>query len=172
MPAYLFGAISSDRPIDLTMYETLLRPHDVHHVPKLVSINTIIEQVKLHEIKKEQRRLEQVAAADRQRNSRKRKREEDNGRAEEDGPDPDLGTGDQKRRRDVDASSLPTPLAVGQVQAEPNTGPEPTSLLSKRKESRLAALATSTPMSRPMPEVRGHTSYLTFATLLPLMDGS
>lgn len=93
---------------DLTMYETLLRPHDVHHVPKLVSIDTIIEQVKLHEIKKEQRRLEQVAASDRKRNSRKRKRQEDNDIAEEDGPDPDLGTGDQKRRRDVDASSLST----------------------------------------------------------------
>lgn len=155
---------------DLTMYETLLRPHDVHHVPKLVSIDTIIEQVKLHEIKKEQRRLEQVAASDRKRNSRKRKRQEDNDIAEEDGPDPDLGTGDQKRRRDVDASSLSTPLTVAQVQVEPNTGPEPTSSLKTRKESRLAALATSTPMSKPMPEVRGHTSYLTFATLLPLAD--
>ncbi|CAG7846795.1 SubName: Full=Related to GCD14-translational repressor of GCN4 {ECO:0000313/EMBL:CCA70645.1} [Serendipita indica DSM 11827] len=157
---------------DLTMYETLLRPHDVHHVPKLVSIDTIIEQVKLHEIKKEQRRLEQVAASDRKRNSRKRKRQEDNDIAEEDGPDPDLGTGDQKRRRDVDASSLSTPLTVAQVQVEPNTGPEPTSSLKTRKESRLAALATSTPMSKPMPEVRGHTSYLTFATLLPLADGN
>ena len=41
------------------MFETLLRPHDVHQVPKLISIDSVVEQVKLHDLKREQRRLEE-----------------------------------------------------------------------------------------------------------------
>lgn len=143
------------------MYETLVRPHEVHQVPKLVSIDSIVEQVKFHEMKKEQRRLQQVEASDKKRNSLKRKREQ----TEEGGPDLDLGTGDQKRRRDLDASHSSTAVDVGSIVT--NHTLDPSALPLNHKEARLAALATSTPMSKPMPEVRGHTSYLTFATLLP-----
>lgn len=148
------------------MYETLIRPHDVHQAPKLVSIDTVIEQVKLHELRKEQRRLQQVAASDKKRSSRKRKREGE----EEDGPDPDLGTGDQKRRRDVDATAPhPSTAAVTDSTPEARATFDPSyhQQLS-RPAARLAALATSTPMAKPMSEVRGHTSYLTFASLLPV----
>ena len=149
------------------MYETLLRPHEVHQVPKLVSIDTIVEQVKLHEIKKEQRRLQQVEVSDKKRNSLKRKRDE----TEEGGPDLDLGTGDQKRRRDLSASHLSTAVAAVDVDITVNTHAlDPSATSFNHKEARLATLATSTPMSKPMPEVRGHTSYLTFATLLPAQN--
>lgn len=149
---------------DLTMYETLLRPHEVHQVPKLVSIDSIVEQVKLHEIKKEQRRLQQVEASNKKRNNLKRKREQ----TEEGGPDLDLGTGDQKRRRDLDASHPSTAVDVDSTVTKHTLDPSSPPL--NHKEARLAALATSTPMSKPMPEVRGHTSYLTFATLLPALN--
>lgn len=156
---------------ELTMYETLVRPHDVHQIPRLVSIETVMGQVKLHELKKEQRRLQQVAASDKKRNSRKRKREDE----EEGGPDLDLGTGDQKRRRDVDAAA-PHPSTAGLIavtaatpDADSSTLDPPHQTLS-RQDARLASLATSTPMAKPMPEVRGHTSYLTFASLLPIMN--
>ncbi|KAG8758866.1 tRNA (adenine-N(1)-)-methyltransferase catalytic subunit trm61 [Serendipita sp. 396] len=156
---------------DLTMYETLIRPHDVHQVPKPISIDSIVEQVKLHEVKKEQRRLQQVAASDKKRESRKRKREEAVA-DEEDGPDPDLGTGDQKRRREGDnavdtATLVQRPTVMKGSQDSSSFAPV---LPSERKEARLAALATSTPMAKPVAESRGHTSYLTFASLLPCKD--
>jgi len=168
---------------ELTMYETLIRPHEVHQVPKLVPIESIIGQVKAHELKKEQRRLQQVAASDKKRNSRKRKREDE----EEGGPDLDLGTGDQKRRRDVDAAAphpSTTAATTTAVTSAPETksqdsttsivtialGPPPQQQTVSRQDARLASLATSTPMAKPMPEVRGHTSYLTFATLLPITN--
>jgi len=149
------------------MFETLLRPHEVHHVPKPVTIDSIMEQVKLHEIKKERRRLQQVEASDRKRNSLKRKREQTE--EGEGGPDLDLGTGDQKRRRDVDALHPSTAVDIDITVIKHALDPPPMSL--NRKEARLATLATSTPMSKPMPEIRGHTSYLTFATLLPALAG-
>jgi tRNA (adenine57-N1/adenine58-N1)-methyltransferase len=167
---------------ELTMYETLIRPHEVHQVPKLVSIETVMGQVKAHELKKEQRRLQQVAASDKKRNSRKRKREDE----EEGGPDLDLGTGDQKRRRDVVAAAphpSTTAATTTAVTSAPETksqdsstivstalGPPPQQQTVSRQDARLASLATSTPMAKPMPEVRGHTSYLTFATLLPITN--
>lgn len=152
------------------MFETLLRPHDVHQIPKLISIDTVVEQVKLHDLKREQRRLEQVAASEKKRSNRKRKRED---MEEEDGPDPDLGTGDQKRKRESEPPPTSTATTATDHMREVTTL-EPTPLQSSRKEARLAALATATPMSKPLPEVRGHTSYLTFATLLPVMplDGA
>jgi tRNA (adenine57-N1/adenine58-N1)-methyltransferase len=150
------------------MFETLLRPHEVHQVPKLVSIDSIVEQVKLHEIKKEQRRRQQVEASERKRNGLKRKREQTE--KGEGGPDLDLGTGDLKRRRDVDAPHPSTAVDVDIIVTKDALGPPP--MPPNRKEARSAVLATSTPMSKPMPEVRGHTSYLTFAILLPALSGA
>jgi tRNA (adenine57-N1/adenine58-N1)-methyltransferase catalytic subunit len=149
------------------MFETLLRPHEVHQVPKLVSIDSIVEQVKLHEIKKEHRRIQQVEASERKRNNLKRKREQTE--EGEGGPDLDLGTGDQKRRRDGDAIHPSTAVDVDITVTKHALDPPPMPL--NRNEARLAVLATSTPMSKLMPEVRGHTSYLTFATLLPALSG-
>ncbi|KAG8834639.1 hypothetical protein FRC17_007941 [Serendipita sp. 399] len=154
--------------LDLTMYETLIRPHDVHQVPKLVSIDSIVEQVKLHELKREQRRLQQVAASDKKRESRKRKREEAVA-DEEDGPDPDLGTGDQKRRREGDntgdtATLAQQPTIMKGSGEYSNFAPI---VPTERKEGRLVTPATSVPMAKPIAESRGHTSYLTFASLLP-----
>jgi tRNA (adenine57-N1/adenine58-N1)-methyltransferase len=124
-----------------------------------------VEQVKLHDLKREQRRLEQVAVSERKRSNRKRKRED---MEKEDGPDPDLGTGDQKRKRESEPPPTSTATAATDHTQELPTLESP-SLQSSRKAARLAALATATPMSKPLPEVRGHTSYLTFATLLPVM---
>lgn len=147
------------------MFETLLRPHDVHQVPKLITIEKVVEQVKLHDLKREQRRLEQVAASEKKRSNRKRKRDDMEG---EDDPDPDLGTGDQKRKRESEPPPTSTATAANDHLEEVTTL-EPPILQSSRKEARLAVLATATPMSKPLSEVRGHTSYLTFASLLPVI---
>jgi tRNA (adenine57-N1/adenine58-N1)-methyltransferase len=149
--------------LDLAMYETLLRPHDVHQVPKLISIDDVMQQVKLHELKKEQRRLQQVAASEQKRNNRKRKREE-----EEVDPDPDLGTGDQKRRRDATADAPHPSTLLSEGTPEVATSLHPAASNAHSKESKLNTPSTATPMSKPAAEVRGHTSYLTFASLLPL----
>lgn len=147
---------------DLAMYETLLRPHDVHQVPKPISIDDVIQQVKLHELKKEQRRLQQVAVSEQKRINRKRKREE------EVDPDPDLGTGDQKRRRDATADAPHPSTSLSENTPEVATSLHPAASNTNSKESKLNTLSTATPMSKPAAEVRGHTSYLTFASLLPL----
>lgn len=44
------------------MYETLLRPIEVFQTPQLPSISTVSEKIKLSEIKREEKRLRQIAA--------------------------------------------------------------------------------------------------------------
>ncbi|KAH8114491.1 tRNA methyltransferase complex GCD14 subunit-domain-containing protein [Phellopilus nigrolimitatus] len=60
---------------DITMYETLLRPHEVHAIP-LLPINEVGDRLKRSEIRREEKRLKQVALSQTKRDnsSKKRKR--------------------------------------------------------------------------------------------------
>ena len=57
------------RPIraEITMYETLLRPHDVHQLPPLPTVEEISDKLKKAEVKREEKRLKQVEASRRAR---------------------------------------------------------------------------------------------------------
>ncbi|KII90936.1 hypothetical protein PLICRDRAFT_39516 [Plicaturopsis crispa FD-325 SS-3] len=148
---------------DITMYETLLRPHEVNQTPPLVSVNEIAEKLKLAEQKREDKRLRQIATS-RTRyaegNGSKRKRE---GAAEE-GEDTAENSGNKKARTDdEDGESHPQREVVDSTASSQLPH-------SSTKSETVPAPPAKINVSKVMSEVRGHTSYLTFARLLPRSD--
>jgi len=103
------------------MYETLVRPHKVSHIPHLQSIAHVSQRLQQADINREQKRIRQIA-------NNKRKREDSS----------------------ADESPPESKLILDKQLSVP---PSPSS-------SRLS-------VSNPLPQVRGHTSYLTFAVLVP-----
>lgn len=135
------------------MYESLIRPHDVYQLPRPIAVSEIIARVKSKEISNEERRLRQIQAS-RQQNRKRKRQGPDEGLDEDEPPG--------KRRKDgaEEAAQEGTgDLGVGRA-AEPSIPPHPEPLI-ETKDSKV-------PMSKPISDVRGHTSYLTFAVLLPL----
>ncbi|KAK0202069.1 tRNA methyltransferase complex subunit Cpd1 [Desarmillaria ectypa] len=120
---------------DITMYETLLRPHDVSQIPALPSIHDAAEKLKRAELRREEKRLKQIAQGQRT----KRKREDD--------------------------SADPDELEVKRAKTDDVT--EEISVRTDEIPQDLAAPNNKFSVSKVMSEVRGHTSYLTFACLLP-----
>ena len=135
------------------MYESLIRPHDVYQLPRPITVSEIIARVKSKEISNEERRLRQIQAS-RQQN-KKRKRQGTGEESDEDEPP------SKRRKEDAEeaAQEGTGDLGAGRA-AEPSITPRP--------EPRIETMDSKVPMSKPMSEVRGHTSYLTFAVLLPL----
>ncbi|KAA1469724.1 tRNA methyltransferase complex GCD14 subunit [Dentipellis sp. KUC8613] len=153
---------------EITMYETLLRPHEVSQVPALPHVNTVAEKIKQSERKREDKRLRQIANA-RARHTEKRKRDQD-----------DAGIPDVAEEADVKRVKVD-----GQEQADEGSAGETSAVLPATQEAPDVAMDSATPpapvsltppspqatqvVSKIMPEVRGHTSYLTFARLLPMV---
>jgi len=104
------------------MYETLVRPHKVSHIPHLQSIAHVSQRLRQADIHREQKRLRQIA------NNNKRKRED--------------SSGDE-------------------------SPPESKPVLDKQLSVPPSSSASRLSVSNPLPQVRGHTSYLTFAVLVP-----
>jgi len=67
---------------DITMYETLLRPHEVSQVPRLVQIDTITEKLKQFERSREDKRQRQIATSRARRNATEKRKREDDGNAD------------------------------------------------------------------------------------------
>jgi tRNA (adenine57-N1/adenine58-N1)-methyltransferase catalytic subunit len=157
------------------MYETLIRPHEVAHVAAPLPIDAVREKLQVAEVQKEERRLKQIAASRAKRDDaagttqgspsakqsgNKRKRDETNNEAVEEGGEDSQS--DAKRAKTQSQY-------VGETD---NDFVEPLSsgadLQSKAKETEAPAMSPSLlTVSQPIKEVRGHTSYLTFACLLP-----
>ncbi|GJE88543.1 tRNA methyltransferase complex GCD14 subunit [Phanerochaete sordida] len=134
---------------DITMFETLLRPQQVDVLPAPPSVAGAAAQLKRAEARREEKRLRQIAQAQRA----KRKRDDGDG----DGGAEDGGAKGGKRARTEDAEdsgAADTPLAGTPA---PAADAAPSAPAEERKIS----------VSKAFPEVRGHTSYLTFAVLLP-----
>jgi tRNA (adenine57-N1/adenine58-N1)-methyltransferase catalytic subunit len=139
------------------MYESLIRPHDVYQLPRPITVSEIIERIKVKEISNEERRLRQIQASRQQ--DRKRKREGTGEEPNEDGPP-------NKRRKD--SAQETAQEGTDDLEAGCAAGLSITPCLQTRIEN----TDPKVPMSKPMSEVRGHTSYLTFAVLLPLLEAS
>jgi tRNA (adenine57-N1/adenine58-N1)-methyltransferase len=141
------------------MYETLLRPHEVNTLPTLQSISEVSERLKKAEQKREDKRLRQIASS-RSKTGDKRKRE-----GNEDEEEMGDGAGVKKVKSDDDD------ITVAETQDGVETSTiitEETALVEPFTTADLTSLPTSkVNVSKAMPEVRGHTSYLTFACLLP-----
>ncbi|KAJ7133636.1 tRNA methyltransferase complex subunit Cpd1, partial [Mycena epipterygia] len=130
---------------DITMYETLQRGHNVSPVPALQPISEIANKLKKSEEMREIKRLRQMAAGQRSRENphgEKRKQKTDD---EMNDATPSRAVQDANLSRSLDEPSTHTVRAGG-------SDPAPPAKIS---------------VSKAADEVRGHTSYLTFATLLP-----
>lgn len=183
--------------IEITMYETLLRPHEVAQVPQLQSIEKVSEKLKDAEKRREEKRLRQIAnnkarlaatattgaepVSPTSGISAKRKRDNDNDELPSDESTlPDLDPGDAppdtKRAKadeggegiEAEVDAVTASVQVDMIKAADVEGKLAVD------ESRMAITAFSSPVpssrisvSNALPEVRGHTSYLTFAVLVP-----
>lgn len=126
--------------LEIAMFETLLRPHEVHQL-SLQPLTLAVEKLKKLEQKRENKRQHQIAR------SSKRKRD--------DLQETDADNVGGKRLRtqesgDEDVSIRDIPDAVVDPGQSANQ-PSPIKLS----------------VSKVSPDVRGHTSYLTFARLVP-----
>ncbi|CAL1713036.1 unnamed protein product [Somion occarium] len=146
---------------EITMYETLIRPHQVDVTPPLPTVSTIGNQLKEMEARREAKRLRQIA------NSRsrgdKRKREETEDSAEDQ-------SAEKRHADEVDGSARRANAVTTTSDAGAGPGTDGQNLTAHvvKEETPESGLPPSKPsVSKAFPEVRGHTSYLTFAILLP-----
>jgi len=199
---------------DITMYETLLRPHEVNQVPRLATAGEASAQLKEAIARREERRLKQIEVSQLRR-AQKRKR----GAGAEEGTEASAGvvvvaegepvvaeeeTGTETRveaavkKQRVDDGQEDTNVHVpagtpafeegpgalltsAEVEGAAGAGKieERMDLDEGHGDAVIARTTTLSPSSQPHPattqmiiskvthEVRGHTSYLTFATLEP-----
>ncbi|KAI0648177.1 tRNA methyltransferase complex GCD14 subunit-domain-containing protein [Trametes meyenii] len=170
---------------EITMYETLLRPHQVEAAPALPHIRTVSDRLKRSEARREEKRLRQIANARLgiERRAAKRKAEDDDGDDDDarEGAGASAG-GDGKRAR-IEAGGeegLPTPqeqardeaealaeIGAKQQEEEVVVKVEAVENGEAREEDERAEEPGKVTLSKAFAEVRGHTSYLTFAVLLP-----
>lgn len=153
------------------MYETLMRPHQVDVVPPLPTVASIGTQLKEMEARREAKRLRQIANS-RSRVGDKRKREETEGAedSEEQTRHADEADGSGKRvkteptcEQEVDTSGSAQAASLGSGSGQA-TVPENV-VEAPQAEPPVSKIS----VSKAFPEVRGHTSYLTFAVLLPAL---
>src|ERR1700722_8222525 len=156
------------------MYETLQRPHEVNQIPALPQISEISAKLKKSELKREEKRLKQIASA----------------RARSTGVKPEITEGEDAKKRkregdmvideDEDVNGGGSSIASKRFKA--NNGESGTEVPALTRNDDQAIPITSESLtgsssalpptvkinvSKPMAEVRGHTSYLTFACLVP-----
>lgn len=159
------------------MYEVLLRPQEVSSVP-LPSIDSAISKLRKAEIVGEERRLRQIESA-RMRN--KRKRDEAAGIGPVEGGEMLDSDGTMapppKKRKEMGSNDVDNPaMEEGELENNtPQNEPEPSKTRNghldhpyNQSEGSPSPQAVRTlHVAHPYTEVRGHTSYLTFAVLLP-----
>ncbi|KWU42456.1 tRNA methyltransferase complex GCD14 subunit [Rhodotorula sp. JG-1b] len=146
---------------DITMYETLTRTHDPTPIVA-PDVGTAIARIEEVENKKERRREGQIMDAARRREEKKRQREAEAAAAE---------------------AAEGTAAGAGSVAEADGTTPAP---LDAASEPPAAPAVDKTAEGRRLRDerdrdrdfgtkagayTRGHTSFLTFAVLLPLVDG-
>ncbi|KZV73192.1 tRNA methyltransferase complex GCD14 subunit [Peniophora sp. CONT] len=158
---------------DITMYETLLRPHEVNEVPALPSIATASDKLKQHERKREDKRMRQIAASQAKlvEKQQKRKRNEDDEDAA--GVEDENETKRLKTDNDEETGAAMT-IEVTSRDRDPAAQVEAKVPAAQAASVEAASIEDvgQQVVSRVVPEVRGHTSYLTFAILLPRVHDS
>ena len=192
---------------EITMYETLVRPIEVFQIPPLQPISVVSEKLKRSELKREEKRLRQIAA-NKAATSAKRKRDAVGDDADgslnaielADGAGQTGGTGKRVKMEEDDSFPMteqddgvpqmeekqdinmdvgitiidsPSTSAFSLVEAaDPTTATFSTPTSSDVVADTPISTGTLPPVkiniSKALPEVRGHTSYLTFACLIPI----
>lgn len=159
--------------LEITMYETLLRPHEVTQIPALDPIAQVSEKLKKGEQKREEKRLLQIAtgkdnrAAGSYGHGEKRKREE--GDLEQESVYHEvLAAGGKKAKIKDDLKDASNPNEPGFVDPQAPNNSTVQVAAQATQSVPITPPVTKISVSKALPEVRGHTSYLTFACLLPL----
>ena len=173
------------------MYETLLRPHEVYNHPPLQDITSIGEKLKTAEARREELRLKQIAANRASASAAGSTFYSSSSSSA--GPTTIRGTVAQKRKREDEEVNRGEEEVVDKmvvVVDEQDLHPqeeggevEPKRVRLDDEEDVVLDDSVPTPIARPTttstnvsvrmgvskasPEVRGHTSYLTFACLIP-----
>lgn len=187
------------------MYETLMRPHEVNQIPSLKSVHQVGEELKEMAVRREERRLRQIASSS--ASKAKRKREEAGEELDysevqedaslkrvktdeaEDGKTFTTSVGAEIRKSGDDnvvgvntnestnfnVATDPEPV-IDQIQYSDGLAggqTSPNRRVGSANVTQPAAVGSDTGsgshlnVSKVFPEVRGHTSYLTFACLVP-----
>jgi tRNA (adenine57-N1/adenine58-N1)-methyltransferase catalytic subunit len=133
------------------MYETLLRPHEVSQVSAPLSIGDVAERLKKAEVKREEKRQRQIENNGRQNSKRKRDTSEVG----------DVSDANTSKRAKTETDSVATPDIVAADTVDPEVQ------LSDELSQPSSPTDDLMHSSRVLTEVRGHTSYLTFACLVP-----
>jgi len=188
--------------VEITMYETLMRPHEVSQIPSLKSVRQVGEELKDMAVRREERRLRQVASSAASRAKRKREEagdEVDLGGVQEDASLKRVKTNEGK---DGDTSAAKIGAEIRDdnddgvnnnastnlnFATDPEAATDPIEYSDglaggwERPDQRVGSANVNESnsigggsgsgqhlnVSKVFPEVRGHTSYLTFACLVP-----
>lgn len=150
---------------DITMYESLVRTHEsLTNVAPLDTISQVVERIRQTEAKRESRRQMQIAHS---RADRERRLADQQGTTTSE-PYPQELSGDESLKRKAETQEEPAeavPDTLGENEQEPSAEMLYSAGFRQKVERRPMTLANV--YSRPYAQMRGHTSYLTFATLLP-----
>jgi len=191
--------------VEITMYETLMRPHEVNQIPSLKSVRQVGEELKVMAVRREERRLRQIASSAASKVKRKREEAGDElspSEVQEDTSSKRVKTGEGE---DGKTSTMKVGAGIrkgddghdGSLKTNAGTNlnfaTNPEAATDKIKYSDCLAGGGASPnqwvvpanvdesnsiggdsgsgrhlnVSKVFPEVRGHTSYLTFACLVP-----
>ncbi|KAI0345890.1 tRNA methyltransferase complex GCD14 subunit [Trametopsis cervina] len=155
------AALNTEGFTDITMYETLVHPQHVEAIPRPPPISVPASALKRLEVRKEEKRLRQIAQA--HRGKRKRADEGEQVEGQEEAGAKKAKTESEETQEALKGEVEDVHMApVADTEAEPSaeeatTTTNSTSVAPEKKMS----------VSKAFPEVRGHTSYLTFAVLFP-----
>jgi len=140
-------------------------------VPHLVQIDTITEKLKQFERSREDKRQRQIAASRARRNAaEKRKREDDDNADGLVDLEPEAHELETKKAKTtaVQGDDTPAPdvnMTIDEVMEDPSPATAP--VTDNAIPPPPAPAPAMQVLSRHSKEVRGHTSFLTFACLLP-----
>ncbi|TFK87492.1 tRNA methyltransferase complex GCD14 subunit [Polyporus arcularius HHB13444] len=159
---------------EITMYETLLRPHQVESTPPLTPISVVSDRLKQSEARREEKRLRQIAnaragaerrakrkAEEEAANEKDGKRIKSDGEGESDPVPPEVQAQDERAATDGMRLDGAADVAAASPIRAASSAPVEDATTTEGSEPQKITL------SKTFAEVRGHTSYLTFAVLLP-----
>lgn len=170
---YFSSPLLTSNPTDITMYETLIRSHD--GAPLLAPpISSAIDRILGVEIKKERRRDLQIEDARKKRELKKRERDAELAAAAviERESDAKKVKIDGEVEGEAEVELVEVEVETEEASTKENT---PAIASTSNHVDKMAPYTDSTPPIPELkrvtfkagPQLRGHTSYLTFATLLP-----
>lgn len=159
---------------DVTMYESLIRTHEsITNVAPMEPISDVIDRIRTNERNREARREMQIANSRKERENREAARvqaAEELAEAVAPGAmETECLPAPTAKRKEVDESGLPDEKRAAHAPPPSTAEPSAEMLYSAGFHQRvqIRPLNPANVYSRPFPQMRGHTSYLTFATLLP-----